>query len=111
NGHAPAVPTPGENHPRPSRRSLVTGGLLALATVVVVTTGTRFLEQRSLARSLDATAVAVAPFEVEPKMQFWREGVMDILADNLHGAGPLRTVARTLSRSRDSCGVYGPLSP
>jgi DNA-binding SARP family transcriptional activator len=41
------------------------------------------------------TLVAVAPFLVlDGAPAPWREGVMDVLARNLDGAGPLRTVAR-----------------
>jgi eukaryotic-like serine/threonine-protein kinase len=49
------------------------------------------------APALDSNLLAVAPFEVlDPKLELWREGLVDILSANLDGAGPLRTVAPTL---------------
>ncbi|HEV2084070.1 MAG TPA: hypothetical protein VGR09_03235, partial [Gemmatimonadales bacterium] len=45
----------------------------------------------------DASLVAVAPFDVlDPKLQLWREGLVDVLSRNLDGAGPLRTVSPTV---------------
>lgn len=50
---------------------------------------------------LDPDLVAVAPFQVlEPKLELWREGLVDILARNLDGAGPLRTVSPTVAIRR-----------
>ena len=47
--------------------------------------------------SLDDDKVAVAPFDVlDPSLQLWREGLVDILARSLDGAGPLRTVSPTV---------------
>jgi serine/threonine-protein kinase len=45
--------------------------------------------------------IAVAPFDLLPndasdESQLWREGMVDILARNLDGAGPLRTVSPTV---------------
>ncbi|HKV71850.1 MAG TPA: serine/threonine-protein kinase [Gemmatimonadales bacterium] len=52
---------------------------------------------RSGSSSLDDDKVAVAPFDVlDPSLQLWREGLVDILARSLDGAGPLRTVSPTL---------------
>jgi len=46
---------------------------------------------------LDDDKVAVAPFDVlDPSLQLWREGLVDILARSLDGAGPLRTVSPTV---------------
>ena len=46
--------------------------------------------------TLDADLVAVAPFEVlEPDLQLWREGIVDVVARDLDGVGPLRSVAPT----------------
>src|SRR5207247_7366334 len=43
---------------------------------------------------LDPNLVAVAPFDVlDPKLDLWHEGLVDILSRNLDGAGPLRTVS------------------
>ena len=47
--------------------------------------------------ALDPNLVAVAPFEVlDPKLELWREGLVDVLSANLDGAGPLRAVPPTL---------------
>ena len=46
--------------------------------------------------ALDASLVAVAPFDVlDPALALWREGLVDLLSRNLDGAGPLRTVPPT----------------
>ena len=48
-------------------------------------------------RALDADLLAVAPFDVlDPKLELWHEGMADLLARNLDGAGPLRTVSPTV---------------
>jgi eukaryotic-like serine/threonine-protein kinase len=45
-------------------------------------------------RALDTNLVAVAPFDVlDPSLQFWREGLVDLLSRSLDGAGALRTVS------------------
>ncbi|HEY6785233.1 MAG TPA: serine/threonine-protein kinase, partial [Gemmatimonadales bacterium] len=52
---------------------------------------------RSGGSMLDDDKVAVAPFDVlDPSLQLWREGLVDILARSLDGAGPLRTVSPTV---------------
>lgn len=44
----------------------------------------------------DEGLIAVAPFEVlDPELALWREGMMDVLARTLDGAGPLRSVSPT----------------
>ena len=49
---------------------------------------------RGSAPALDASLVAVAPFDVlDPALALWREGLVDLLSRNLDGAGPLRTRA------------------
>ena len=66
-------------------------GVLALGVSAVL------WRSRAALASLDAGVVAVAPFDVlDPKLQLWREGLMDLLARNLDGAGPLRTVSPTV---------------
>jgi eukaryotic-like serine/threonine-protein kinase len=43
---------------------------------------------------LDPNLVAVAPFDVlDPSLQLWREGLVDLLSRSLDGAGVLRTVS------------------
>src|SRR5438094_892471 len=44
--------------------------------------------------TLDPNLIAVAPFEVlDPKLELWREGLVDVLSANLDGIGPLRAVS------------------
>jgi serine/threonine-protein kinase len=53
------------------------------------------------AADLDGDLVAVAPFDVVGEgLQSWREGMVDLLARHLDGAGPRRTVAPTLTIKR-----------
>jgi len=43
--------------------------------------------------ALDSNLLAIAPFEVhDSTLHLWHEGLVDVLARNLDGAGPLRTV-------------------
>jgi hypothetical protein len=50
---------------------------------------------------IDADLVVVAPFEVlDPSLQLWHEGLVDVLARDLDGAGPLRTVSPTVAVRR-----------
>jgi serine/threonine-protein kinase len=47
----------------------------------------------SQSHGVDPDLVAIAPFDAaDPGLQLWREGLVDILARDLDGAGPLRTV-------------------
>jgi serine/threonine-protein kinase len=47
--------------------------------------------------ALDANVIAVAPFDVhDAELSFWREGLADIIARNLDGAGPLRAIPPTI---------------
>ena len=51
----------------------------------------------------DGNLLLIAPFNVidrEGDLEIWREGVVDVLSRNLHGAGDLRTVSPTLVVSR-----------
>jgi eukaryotic-like serine/threonine-protein kinase len=57
--------------------------------------GTWFMRSRHTpAPGLDPERLAVAPFDVTgPGLEVWREGVVDLLARTLDGAGNLRTVS------------------
>ena len=49
----------------------------------------------------DPNLLAIAPFDVlDPSLQVWHEGLVDILSRNLDGAGPLRTVAQSVGLKR-----------
>src|SRR5713226_1452138 len=55
----------------------VAGGVALLAVVVIATV---LALRRPRPAALDANVVAVAPFEVlEPKLELWREGLVDVL--------------------------------
>ena len=80
---------------RVTRRAVGLGvaALLGLAAVAAFL----FLRPRERSRALDGDLLAVAPFDVlDPKLELWREGMADLLARNLDGAGPLRTVSPTV---------------
>src|SRR5438132_334037 len=77
-----------------SNRGRVTAGVEILAVLVVA--GVLGLRSRAPG-ALNPNVVAVAPFEVlDPKLELWREGLVDVLSRKLDGAGPLRTVSPTV---------------
>jgi serine/threonine-protein kinase len=78
---------------RRSGRWLAAG---AFAALCVGGLAAAWWRSRARAIQLDADLLAVAPFEVlDPKFRLWGEGMVDLLARNLDGAGPLRTVPPT----------------
>ncbi|HEV8495323.1 MAG TPA: serine/threonine-protein kinase [Gemmatimonadaceae bacterium] len=83
-------------------RKLVTPARVVIAALVVAVAfaaGTLLRTVRgSIGRvELDDNVIAVAPFDVlGQSLSLWREGLMDVLARSLDGAGPLRTVSPTL---------------
>jgi serine/threonine protein kinase len=96
---AKALSQPGTATPRPPRvavRLWVAGiGLAALAATAIVL----FRSRTDL--PIDPNLLAVAPFDVlDPSLQVWREGLVDILSRNLDGAGPLRSVAQSVGLKR-----------
>jgi eukaryotic-like serine/threonine-protein kinase len=88
---SPAVP----------RRSVVAArhwgaaiGLAALATAAIV------LSRSRTDLPTSSNLLAIAPFDVlDPSLQIWREGLVDILSRNLD-AGPLHTVPQTVGLKR-----------
>jgi serine/threonine-protein kinase len=89
-GAASATPPAGRLRPR--RPAVVAG---AVATLLLGALGWWFA-QRGNGPNLADDLVAVAPFDVlDPALAVWSEGMVDVLARNLDGAGPLRTVAPT----------------
>ena len=92
-----APPTP--STPMRRRRGPLRIPLLTAAGFVAVAAGvtlyTRIRPEPPAA--LDPDLIAVAPFDVlDPTLGLWREGLVDVLARDLDGAGPLRTVSPTL---------------
>lgn len=71
---------------------------VAIAAVAIAAVATGLLvRQRTHAVALDANLIAVAPFDVvDPDLKLWHEGMVDVLARNLDGAGPLRTVSPSM---------------
>ncbi len=73
------------------------GRLIGMAAAVVLLIGAAagglFWKNRAPA-TLDANLLAIAPFDVfSADLQLWKEGLVDVLARNIDGAGPLRTVS------------------
>ena len=69
------------------------GVAIAIVGVLLVAV----LARRSPARDLNRTIVVVVPFDVaDGELRLWREGMVDVLARNLDGAGALRTISPTV---------------
>jgi serine/threonine-protein kinase len=77
-----------------SRRTIAAGLALAAAGVAAIAVPALRRESAVGGESLDSNVVAVAPINVlAPDLALWREGIVDVIARNLDGAGRLRTVA------------------
>jgi eukaryotic-like serine/threonine-protein kinase len=75
---------------KPGSRRLV--GWVATALVVLAAVGW-WITRTPPPIALDSDLIAVAPFDVlGSNLDLWREGMVDVLARNLDGAGALRTV-------------------
>jgi serine/threonine-protein kinase len=75
------------------RLLLISAGILASVVLLI-----RAIARRGEGSTLDANAIAIAPFDIvhsEPDLLLWREGIVDIVSRNLDGAGPLRTAPPT----------------
>src|SRR5439155_15156759 len=83
---------------RAALRSPPLGWRLALGTAVIVLVGGVIVVANSRkSAALDPELVAVAPFGVlDPKLELWHEGLVDVLSRNLDGIGPLRAVSPTV---------------
>ena len=89
----PLAPPPGPRHrvARKGRWVLAVGSGLAAAAAAL---GALSISRSHARAALDPNLIAVAPFDVfDPKLDLWREGLVDVLSRSLDGAGPLRTVA------------------
>src|SRR6185295_4729848 len=85
----------GLSGPGAARRWIAAGGLAALAAAGILLSGTQQPPPP------DPNLLAIAPFDVlDPSLQLWHEGLVDILARALDGAGPLRTVPQTVGLKR-----------
>jgi DNA-binding SARP family transcriptional activator len=82
--------------PRPWRGRRARVAVAAVLGALVLGGGAALRAVRGSADGLDATLVAVAPFDVaDADLGLWRNGLVDVLARRLDGAGPLRTVPPT----------------
>jgi eukaryotic-like serine/threonine-protein kinase len=84
------------------RRSVVAmrrwGAAIGLAALVAAGI---LLSRSRTASPTDPNLLAIAPFDVlDPSLQIWHEGLVDILSRNLDGAGPLRTIPQSVGLKR-----------
>ncbi|HLB37357.1 MAG TPA: protein kinase [Gemmatimonadales bacterium] len=78
----------------PSRRSRKAAAVAALTVAGVAATvaGVLLFQRTRGERALDPDLIVVAPFDaLGSELEVWREGMMDVLARTLDGAGRLRT--------------------
>jgi eukaryotic-like serine/threonine-protein kinase len=102
-----ARPTPGDQlttagELAPPRRSFVAAHRWGAAIgVAALAAAGAFLLRSRPASPTDPNLLAIAPFDVlDPSLQIWHEGLVDILSRDLDGAGPLRTVAQSVGLKR-----------
>ncbi len=89
-------PLPGKTDtPSRSRRNI----LIPVAAVALICVSLFVAAKIRGARgSSEAVTIAIAPFNTPTsELALWREGMVDVLARNLDGAGPLTTVSPTLA--------------
>lgn len=79
--------------PRSVRATRLAAGLAVLVALIIAVS----LWRRgpvSGGAEVDGNLIAIAPFDaIGPEARMWREGMVDLLAANLDGAGSLRTVS------------------
>jgi eukaryotic-like serine/threonine-protein kinase len=88
--------------PRGSGRRWVRAGAIGVAIAALslgLIVGMTRLRQPVV--RLDGNLLAVAPFDVlDPSLQLWHEGLVDVLSRDLDGAGPIRTVPQSVGLHR-----------
>jgi DNA-binding SARP family transcriptional activator/tetratricopeptide (TPR) repeat protein len=58
----------------------------------------RYVHHQQTRRQLDPDLLVVAPYQVlDPGLQLWREGLVDVLSRSLDGVGSIRTVAPSVA--------------
>jgi serine/threonine-protein kinase len=76
----------------------------AIAVTIVAVALGAIVGKRRLRQSavrLDQNLLAVAPFDVlDPSLQLWHEGLVDVLSRDLDGAGSIRTVPQSVGIHR-----------
>ena len=105
---APEAPPPPGTTPAPAPGGAPAAGrgrrgwkrsrlLVAGAALLTVATLAGLWVRRARLPERAENLIAVAPFDVlDPGLELWREGLVDVLSAGLDGAGPLRAVAPTL---------------
>jgi len=80
------------------RRALLFGLSLLLGIAALLAL---LWHSRATPKAAAADLIVVAPFDVvDPSLQLWGEGLVDVLARDLDGAGQLRTVSPTVTVRR-----------
>ncbi|HMH55489.1 MAG TPA: BTAD domain-containing putative transcriptional regulator, partial [Gemmatimonadales bacterium] len=83
------------------RRSFVARRWGAAIGVAALAAAGILLSRSRMNLPTDPNLLAIAPFDVlDPSLQIWHEGLVDMLSRDLDGAGPLRTVARSVGLKR-----------
>jgi eukaryotic-like serine/threonine-protein kinase len=76
------------------RRTIAAGAFL----VLLVAAASWYALHRAPQPAQESVTVAIAPFDAPTSdLKLWHEGIVDLLARNIDGAGPLRTVSPTLA--------------
>jgi eukaryotic-like serine/threonine-protein kinase len=97
NGRAPAAVSASSG---PPRRVLTGARRWGAALGLAATAGILLLGNR-IDVPTNPNLLAIAPFDVlDPSLQIWHEGLVDLLSRDLDGAGPLRTVPQTVGLKR-----------
>ena len=82
-----------QGYAAPRKKGWLVAAAAAAAVLIAAAAGGYFWTNRAPDR-LDDNLLAIAPFDVfSPDLELWKEGLVDVLARNIDGAGPLRTVS------------------
>lgn len=88
-----ALDIPGAATTQARRQPARIGRPLAIAAATLALAASVLVVGHRNPTRFDANLLAVAPFSVpDPELEFWHEGLVDLMSRNLDGAGPLRTV-------------------
>jgi DNA-binding SARP family transcriptional activator len=96
-----ARPAPAHRFTTPRRSFVAVRRWGAAISVAALATAAIVLSRSRTDLPTDPNLLAIAPFDVlDPSLQIWHEGLVDILSRDLDGAGPLRTVPQTVGLKR-----------
>jgi tetratricopeptide (TPR) repeat protein len=83
--------------PSASRPRRIVAWTAAAAVILMIVAALVWRARPHVPAAINANLVAVEPFTVlDPALDVWRDGMVDVLAHNFDGAGPLRSVAPTV---------------